>query len=66
MTPELMKQGAARLAAARARDLQNNVGSSGGRSAGYGVLASSTELDIRHGRILYVALLALTALARRR
>jgi urea transport system ATP-binding protein len=54
MTPELMKQGAARLAAARARELQNNVGSSGGRSAGYGVLASSTELDIRHGRILYL------------
>ncbi len=54
MTPELMKQGAQRLAAARARDFQNTMGGSGGRNAGYGVLASSSELDTRHGRILYL------------
>ena len=53
MTPDLLKQGAERVA----RKVQQGVESteSGGRSAGYGrVVQDATQVDLTHGRILYL------------
>ena len=52
MTPDLMRSGAERLRGATAK--QQDVGGSGGRSAGYGRLVKPGELDLAHGAILYL------------
>jgi urea transport system ATP-binding protein len=51
VNPELMDEGAARLEAWRQRQ---SAGGSGGRGAGYGRPASLREVDVTHGRILYL------------
>ena len=51
MTPELMRDCATRLAQASRTTV---AGSSGGRQAGFGRLAAAGEVDITHGRILYM------------
>ena len=52
MTPDLMEQGAKRLQAAQVQPLAGKT-ESGGRTAGYGRLATQ-EVDTTHGRILYL------------
>ena len=53
MTPDLMKQGAERIQ--RHAESLANATESGGRGAGYGrVLHSRSEVDVSHGRILYL------------
>ena len=55
MTPELLEQGAARMQARlQTMDVGKAQTASGGRSAGIGRLRAGTELDIAHGRILYL------------
>ena len=55
MTPDLLEQGAkrveARMAALAARTGQTE---SGGRSAGFSRVAKAGEVDVTHGRILYL------------
>ena len=55
MTPDLLEQGArrveARMAALAARDGQTE---SGGRSAGFSRVMAQGEVDVTHGRILYL------------
>ena len=53
MTPELMEEGARRLAA---RQQQAALGKteSGGRQAGFSRIAKAGEVDVTHGRILYL------------
>jgi urea transport system ATP-binding protein len=55
MTPELMEQGAKRIeshrAAVAARGSQTE---SGGRTAGFSRLMAAGEVDVTHGRILYL------------
>ena len=55
MTPELMEQGAQRVEARNAA-LAAMAGNteSGGRSAGFGRLKLDNEVDVTHGRILYL------------
>ncbi|MDD2845815.1 MAG: urea ABC transporter ATP-binding protein UrtD [Rhodoferax sp.] len=55
MTPELMEQGARRLEAYQAAQAAR-VGQteSGGRQAGFSRIATPGEVDITHGRILYL------------
>ncbi len=53
MTPELMEQGA-RQREAQKQKKETGQTESGGRSAGFGRLVTSTEVDITHGRILYL------------
>jgi urea transport system ATP-binding protein len=55
MTPELMEQGARRLEAYQAAQAEH-VGqtASGGRQAGFSRIATPGEVDITHGRILYL------------
>ncbi|MEY4156931.1 MAG: urea transporter ATP-binding protein UrtD [Pseudomonadota bacterium] len=55
MTPELMEQGARRLEAYQAAQAVS-VGQteSGGRQAGFSRIATPGEVDITHGRILYL------------
>ncbi|TNF54256.1 MAG: urea ABC transporter ATP-binding protein UrtD [Burkholderiales bacterium] len=50
MTPDLMEAGAERLQQAQVRQ----VGASGGRSPGYGRIVVPGEVDVTHGRILYL------------
>ncbi len=53
MTPDLMLEGAQRLDRAARKD--PHATESGGRSAGYGrVLHDAREVDVTHGRILYL------------
>ena len=52
MTPDLMEQGARRIEAHQQKDTQ--AGSSGGRSAAFSRLATPGEVDVTHGRILYL------------
>ncbi len=53
MTPDLMKRGAERLQ--HHAELMASATASGGRDAGYGrVLQDRTEVDVSHGRILYL------------
>ena len=55
MTPELLEQGAARMQARlQAMDAGKAQTASGGRSAGIGRLRADAELDLTHGRILYL------------
>ena len=55
MTPELLEQGAARMQA-RLQTIEagKSQTESGGRSAGIGRIRAGTELDLAHGRILYL------------
>ena len=53
MTPELMEEGARRREGLTQKAVEGNT-ESGGRSAGFGRLVTSTEVDITHGRILYL------------
>jgi urea transport system ATP-binding protein len=55
MTPELLEQGAARMQA-RLQAIESGKAqtASGGRSAGIGRIRAGTELDLTHGRILYL------------
>ena len=55
MTPELLEQGAARMQARlQTMDAGKAQTASGGRSAGIGRLRAGAELDLTHGRILYL------------
>ena len=55
MTPELMEQGARRSEAYRAAHAaQSGNTQSGGRAAGFSRLAIAGEVDVTHGRILYL------------
>ena len=55
MTPELMEQGALRLEAYQAAQAARaGQTASGGRQAGFSRIATPGEVDITHGRILYL------------
>jgi len=55
MTPELMEQGAKRVEAYRAAvAARGSQTESGGRAAGFSRLLASGEVDVTHGRILYL------------
>ena len=53
MTPELMEQGAKRKEAHHQK-VERGKTESGGRTAGFGRLVKDAEVDITHGRILYL------------
>ncbi len=53
MTPELMEAGARRLENQK-KKVEEGKTESGGRSAGIGRLITSPEVDVTHGRILYL------------
>nr|WP_315426362.1 urea ABC transporter ATP-binding protein UrtD [uncultured Albidiferax sp.] len=53
MTPELMEEGARRLAVKEAAPKTGNT-ESGGRQAGFSRIHTPGEVDITHGRILYL------------
>lgn len=52
MTPELMEEGARRVA--QHEQAETGKTESGGRAAGYGRVAHAGEVDVSHGRILYL------------
>ena len=54
MTPDLMDAGAERLARHSQHSNFGQLTESGGRAAGYGRHATPGEVDITHGRILYL------------
>ena len=55
MTPELMDQGAQRIAALQEAQMRQALQTaSGGREAGFGRRISAEALDLTHGRILYL------------
>jgi urea transport system ATP-binding protein len=55
MTPELMDQGAQRIAALQESQMRQALQTaSGGRAAGFGRRISAEALDLTHGRILYL------------
>ena len=54
MTPDLMKQGAQRAAAHAPAKNPSNATESGGRDASYGRIHTPGEVDVSHGRILYL------------
>lgn len=55
MTPDLLEQGAQRAQASAALSLaRGGQTASGGRAAGFSRLALSGEVDVTHGRILYL------------
>jgi len=53
MTPDLLEEGARRAAAHRIGEPAGNT-ESGGRAAGFGRPAMAGEVDVTHGRILYL------------
>ncbi|MDP3618712.1 MAG: ATP-binding cassette domain-containing protein, partial [Ramlibacter sp.] len=53
MTPDLLEQGEQRLKARRQKELHGKT-ESGGRAAGFSHLVTSGEVDVTHGRILYL------------
>ena len=53
MTPDLMEAGAERSARAHGVVYEGNT-ESGGREAGYGRIGTPGEVDVTHGRILYL------------
>ena len=53
MTPELLEQGARRVEA-HALKVEDGKTESGGRQAGFSRLATPGEVDVTHGRILYL------------
>ena len=53
MTPDLLQKGAERVA--RVAQQRVEATESGGRSAGYGrVVQDASQVDVTHGRILYL------------
>ena len=54
MTPELMEEGKQRLEKYQASQPQPGLTESGGREAGFSRLAVPGEVDVTHGRILYL------------
>jgi urea transport system ATP-binding protein len=54
MTPELMKQGAQRVAIKASSAYKSSATESGGRDASYGRISTPGEVDVSHGRILYL------------
>jgi urea transport system ATP-binding protein len=54
MTPDLMDEGAARLHAHAEQPDVGRATASGGRAAGFARLATPGEVDVTHGRILYL------------
>ena len=54
MTPDLLEEGARRLAARSATGAGLNNTASGGRNASAGRLTTPGEVDVSHGRILYL------------
>ena len=55
MTPDLLDEGAQRLERSRMAGAARGVNTeSGGRSAGFSRLVTSPEVDVTHGRILYL------------
>ena len=55
MTPDLLEQGARRVQAhIAALAAQKGQTESGGRNAGFGRVANQGEVDVTHGRILYL------------
>ena len=53
MTPDLLQQGAERVARVAQQGVESTE--SGGRSAGYGrVVHDASQVDVTHGRILYL------------
>jgi urea transport system ATP-binding protein len=54
MTPDLMDQGALQAAKHRAQPLSTGHTESGGRAAGFSRMHTPGEVDITHGRILYL------------
>ena len=55
MTPDLLDEGAKRLERSRAAEAGRSGNTeSGGRSAGFSRLVTSPEVDVTHGRILYL------------
>jgi urea transport system ATP-binding protein len=55
MTPDLMEQGAQRIQAYQAaHPSKGGSTESGGRAAGFSRLAVPGEVDVTHGRILYL------------
>ena len=53
MTPDLMEEGARRIAA-KAAPVAPGQTESGGRAAGFSRIATPGEVDVTHGRILYL------------
>jgi urea transport system ATP-binding protein len=53
MTPELLEEGARRLEISKHK-AESGKTESGGRAAGFSRLVTSAEVDITHGRILYL------------
>jgi urea transport system ATP-binding protein len=53
MTPDLLEEGARRAGAYRDREVTGRT-ASGGRAAGFGRPAVAGEVDVTHGRILYL------------
>ncbi len=53
MTPDLLEEGARRLAARQQREQFGHT-ESGGRAAGFSRIAIPGEVDVTHGRILYL------------
>lgn len=53
MTPDLMEEGAQRIEAL-AQNKQQGQTESGGRAAGFSRIATPGEVDVTHGRILYL------------
>jgi len=53
MTPDLLEQGEQRLKARQDKVLRGKT-ESGGRAAGFSHLVTSGEVDVTHGRILYL------------
>jgi urea transport system ATP-binding protein len=54
MTPDLMEAGAERAARAKAHPHDTGATESGGRTAGFSRIATPGEVDVTHGRILYL------------
>jgi urea transport system ATP-binding protein len=54
VTPDLLEEGAQRLARNQALALRSGNTESGGRAAGFSRLVTSPEVDTTHGRILYL------------
>ena len=54
MTPDLMDAGAERIARHAHHSDFGKLTASGGREAGYGRHATPGEVDLTHGRILYL------------
>ena len=53
MTPELLEEGARRAEAFKLREVAGRT-ASGGRAAGFSRMATPGEVDLTHGRILYL------------